>query len=261
MGVLVFELKEVEEIGREQSFRRKTSRKICMITAHCLVVGFFAGLGRQSKGNSIAFRIAQDNLALDDGVGAVNQTGNVEASLGDDIFTDNLIKFDFLDDASFDGFGIGQVNSDGKGFGDKGDFVGLGLVFLTAVLVFSSSIVITITGWFAAGDLHGLGFLSISHLSDASIQSGDFVLVAVGTEFVRCNLGVQSTDGFDLFVTVVIVFNNLDVKGDGLFNIGESGHANLSVDRGVGIPAVVLGTIGGSMVTIGGSMVGKSHQR
>jgi len=184
--LVFFQLKEVEEmIGREQMFSQKNVPKDCMITAHCLVVGFFAGLGRQSKGNSIAFRIAQDNLGLDDGVGAVDQTGNVEASLGCDIFADNLINFDFLDDASFDGLGIGQVNSDGFGFGDKGDFVGLGLVFLTAVLMFSGTVVIAITGWFAAGDLHGFGFLSISHLGDTSIQSGDFVLVAVCAKRVR----------------------------------------------------------------------------
>jgi len=64
-----------------------------------------------------------------------------------------------------------------------------------------------------------------------------------------------------LLITVVVVFNNLDVENNLFLNVGESGYANLSVDRGVGIPAVVLGTIGGGMVTIGGSMVGKSHQR
>ena len=57
-------------------------------------------------------------------------------------------------------------------------------------------------------------------------------------------------------VTVVIVFDNLHVEGDGLVDGGESGHANLSVDRGVGIPAVVLGA-----VAVCGGMVGKSHQR
>ena len=59
-----------------------------------------------------------------------------------------------------------------------------------------------------------------------------------------------------MLVTVVVVFNNLDGKCNLFLNIGESGHTNLSVDRGVGIPAVVLGTI-----AIGRGMVGKSHQR
>ena len=59
-----------------------------------------------------------------------------------------------------------------------------------------------------------------------------------------------------MLITVVVVFNNLDVENNLLLNVGESGYANLSVDRGVGIPAVVLGTI-----AIGRGMVGKSHQR
>ena len=59
-----------------------------------------------------------------------------------------------------------------------------------------------------------------------------------------------------MLITVVVVFNNLDGKGNLFLDIGESGHTNLSVDRGVGIPAVVLGT-----VPIGGGVVGKSHKR
>ena len=59
-----------------------------------------------------------------------------------------------------------------------------------------------------------------------------------------------------MLVTVVVVFNNLDVENNLLLNVGESGYANLSVDRGVGIPAVVLGT-----VPVGGGVVGKSHKR
>ena len=59
-----------------------------------------------------------------------------------------------------------------------------------------------------------------------------------------------------MLVTVVVVFNNLDGKCNLFLNIGESGHTNLSVDRGVGIPAVVLGTI-----AIGWGVVGESHQR
>ena len=59
-----------------------------------------------------------------------------------------------------------------------------------------------------------------------------------------------------MLVTVVVVFNNLDIESNLFLNVGESGYANLSVDRGVGIPAVVLGTI-----AIGWGVVGESHQR
>jgi len=156
-----------------------------MITGNCLIMGFFAGLGGESKGDGITFGFSQNNLGLDDGVGGVDQTGNVEASLRLDIFADNLIDFDDLGDAGLDGFSIGQVNSDGQGFGDKGDFVSLGLVFLTAVLMFSCTVTtMAITRCFASGDLHGFRFLSISHLGDASIQSVGLVLVRVGAKLV-----------------------------------------------------------------------------
>ena len=137
-----------------------------MITGHCLVVGFFAGLGRQSKGDGITFGFSQDNFALDDSVGAVYKTGNVEAFLGLDIFADNLINFDFLDNTGLDGLSIGQVNSDGFGGINSGDFVGLGLVFFTTVLVFSSTIAtMAITRCFAGSDLHGFRFLNIVNLN------------------------------------------------------------------------------------------------
>ena len=64
-----------------------------------------------------------------------------------------------------------------------------------------------------------------------------------------------------MFITVVVVFDNLDVEDDLFLNVGESGHANLSVDGGVGIPAVDLWTVCWGMVSVCWSMVGKSHER
>jgi len=176
-------------LGGSRFFAEKRPERLFDDHSLFFVVGFLAGLGGQSKGNSITFGFSQDNLGLDDGVGAVVQTGNVEAFLRLDIFADNLVDFDDLDDASFDGLGVGQDKSDGKGLGDKGNFVGLGLVFLTAVLVFSTITAITgamtaITGCFASGDLHGFRFLGISHLGDTSIQSGVLVAIRVGAKLV-----------------------------------------------------------------------------
>jgi len=165
-------------------FSQKNVPKDFMITAHCLIMGFFAGLGRQSKGNSITFGFSQDNFALDDGVGAVDKTGNIEAFLGLDIFADNFVNFDDLGDTGLDGLSIGQVNSDVFRGINSGDFVSLGLVFFTAVLVFSSTVVITITGGFAGSDLHGFGFVNISNLGDTGRQSVSLVLVRVGAKCV-----------------------------------------------------------------------------
>jgi hypothetical protein len=231
-----------------------------MITAHCLIVRFFAGLGRQSKGDGVTFGVSQDNFGLDNGVGGVNQFGNIETSLRYNIFADNLIDFDILGDTGLDGFSIGQVNSDVKRGIDGGDFVSLGLVFLTAVLVFSS-IVATITRCAAGSDLHGFRFFIISNLGNTSGESVGLVLVRVGAKLMSVDFGGQRADGEDLFITVVFIFNNLDGEDNLFLNILESRYTNLSVDGGVGIPAVVgRGMDWDSHWDMGnGSILGKSH--
>jgi len=232
-----------------------------MITAHCLIVRFFAGLGRQSKGDGVTFGVSQDNFGLDNSVGGVNQFGNIETSLRYNIFADNLIDFDILGDTGLDGFSIGQVNSDVKRGIDSGDFVSLGLVFLTAVLVFSSTVVIAITRWAAGGDLHGFRFFNISNLGNTSGESVGLVLVRVGAKLMSVDFGGQRADSEDLFVTVVFIFNNLDGEDNLFLNILESRYTNLSVDRGVGIPAVVGGGMDwDSHWDMGNrSVLGKSH--
>jgi len=232
-----------------------------MITAHCLlVVGFLAGLGWQSKGNSVAVRFSQDDFDLVDNIDGINKLGNVEAFLFDNIFADNLGEDDVFDDTGLDGFGVGQIDSDVKGSVDKGDFVSLGLVFLTAVLVFSCSVVIAITGRFAACDLHGLRFVLISHLGDLSGESCQQWAVAVCAEFVLVGGLGDGTDSSDLVITVIGIFYFLNSQGNGGCLGGESGHADLSVDRGVGIPAVDLWTVCcWGMVSVCWCMVGKSH--
>jgi len=231
-----------------------------MITAHCLfVVGFLAGLGGQSKGNSVAVRFSQDDFDLVDNIDGINKFGNVEAFLFDNVFADNLGEDDVFDDAGLDGFGVGQIDGDVKGSVDKGDFVSLGLVFLTAVLVFSSSVVISITGGFAAGDLHGLRFILISHLGDSCGEDIQFGSIAVCAEFVLVDGLSDNTVGSDLVITVIVILYFLNSQGDGGGLGGESGHADLSVDRGVGIPAVDLWTVCWGMMSVCWCMVGKSH--
>jgi len=230
-----------------------------MITAHCLIVGFLAGLGGKGKGNSVAVRFSQDDFDLVDNIDGINKFGNVEAFLFDNVFADNLGEDDVFGDAFLDGFGVGQFDGDVKGSVDKGDFVSLGLVFLTAVLVFSSSVVIAITGGFAACDLHGLRFVLISHLGDTSGEGILFGSVGVCAEFVLVDGLGDDTVGSDLVITVIVILYYLNIQGNGGGFGGESGHADLSVDRGVGIPAVDLGTVCWGMVSVCWGMVGKSH--
>jgi len=127
-------------------------------------VGFFAGLGRQSEGNWAAVGLAQNHLLLVDGVGGIPEPGNVEASLLLDIFADNLGDDDILDDAVLDGFGGRHFKRNFVRFSDQRYSVGLGLVLLTAVLVLSSAVVISVTRGTAGGNLHGFRFVLISHL-------------------------------------------------------------------------------------------------
>jgi len=251
----------IEERGGGFGGRFLAEKRPEMITAHCLIVGFLAGLGWQSKGNSVAVRFSQDDFDLVNNIDGINKFGNVEAFLFFYVFADNLGEDDVFDDAGLDGFGVGQLDGDVKGSVDKGDFVSLGLVFLTAVLVFSSSVVIAITGRFAACDLHGLRFVLISHLGDLSGENIGFGAVAVCAEFVLVGGLSDGTDGSDLVITVIGILYFLNSQSDGGGLGGESGHADLSVDRGVGIPAVDLWSVCWGMVSVCWGMVGKSHER
>ena len=69
----------------------------------------------------------------------------------------------------------------------------------------------------------------------------------------------DGTDGSDLVITVIGILNFLNSQGNGGSLGGESGHADLSVDRGVGIPAVDLWTVCWGMMSVCWCMVGKSH--
>jgi len=240
--------------GRE-IFSRKTSR-MDHSSFVCLIVAFLAGLGWQSKGDSVAVRFTQDDFLLVNNIDVINETSDVEAFVLNDVFADNFGKDDVLDDAGLDGLGVGQVDGDVEGSVDEGNFVSLGLVFLAAVLVFSGTVVVSVSGRLAAGDLHGFGLVLISHLGNLSGESLSFGSIAVGAKLVLVGGLSNGTDSSDLIVAVIVIFDNLDGQCDGGDFGGESGHTDLSVDRGVGIPAVVLGT-----VPVGGGVVGKSHKR
>lgn len=129
-----------------------------------------AGLGGQGQGDGVAVGLSEDDLGLVDGVGSVLELGNVEALLLLDVVADNLGDDDVLGHAVLDGLGDGDVDVNDKGFGDEGNLVALGLVLLTAVLVFASSVVGTVSGGTAGCHLHGLGLGLISHLNQLKID-------------------------------------------------------------------------------------------
>lgn len=127
-------------------------------------MAFLASLSGQSQGDGVAVGFAQDHLLLVNSVGTIFELGNVEAFLFFDILAFNFGDDDILGHTGLDWFRSGHIDGNFKGFVDQGNSVSLSLVFFTAVLVFTSTIMITITRRSAGGDLHGLGFVSISHL-------------------------------------------------------------------------------------------------
>lgn len=79
-------------------------------------------------------------------------------------------------------------------------------------------------------------------MSDLSLRH-----VVVGADFTLLSTGGLLAHGTDLVVAVVVVNDILDSQGNGCGHGGEGGDADLSVDRGVGIPTLVL-----RLVPIGG---------
>ena len=95
------------------------------------------------------------------------------------------------------------------------------------------------------------------YLGDLGIEGVVLLDVRVGADLTGDG-GVDGfADGSDLGVAVVVVNDVLDGQGHGGDLGGESGHADLSVDGCVGIPAVVLGTVS---VTMRSGVIGESHQ-
>merc|ERR1712088_443620 len=99
------------------------------------MVTFGASLGGEGKGDCITVGLAKNKINLIDGVGSFFELSNVEAFL-------------FLDVSTFD-LGDDNVFGDANLFWDwdQRNAISLGLVFSSAVLVFSGTIVITVAGW------------------------------------------------------------------------------------------------------------------
>jgi len=208
-----------------------------------LVVLLGASLGGQSQGDIIAVGLAKDNFSLVNDIHIILKLGNVEALLLLDVLADNLGDGDVLGHAVLDWLWGSNINLDVQWDSDKGDLERLGLVFLMTVLVLTSSVVVTITRGLAGGDLHGLSFGLICDLGGGGNQGlwlGDIV---VGADLPWLDLGGLLADSSDLLVAVFIVYDNLD--GQSLWSSlgGESRDAHLSVDAGVGVPAVDLGLV------------------
>ena len=100
-----------------------------------LVVLLPAGLGVKGEGDLLAAGLSDDDLLLVNGVGGVDELGNVEALVLNLVLALDLGDGDVLGDTDLLGGGVGKAALDGERGSDKGDLVGLGLVLLSTILV------------------------------------------------------------------------------------------------------------------------------
>ena len=211
-----------------------------------LVVLLPAGLGVKGEGDLLAAGLSDDDLLLVNGVGGVDELGNVEALVLNLVLALDLGDGDVLGDAHLLGGRVGKTALDSKGSNDKGDLVGLGLV-LVAHLVFAMVGVGSITVGrgldSTGGDLHGLGLLVVGDLGGLAVSDDVLPLVDVGADLPLDNGVGLLTDGEDTVEAVVVVDHLLHRQGDRGHLLGKGGNAHLGVDGCVGVTAQKLGSV------------------
>ena len=192
------------------------------------------------------------NLCLDlvHGVGGVNKLGHVEADVLDLVLALDLCDLNGLGHTDFLGSWVRKRAGDLQGGGDQRDLVSLGLVLLTADLVFPlavSVVTIAIAGSSTGSHLHGLRLVLVGDLGGGAGGGDGLLLVHVGAD-------LSLHDGRGLLAhcqhtveAVVVVDHLLDGQGDGGHLVSEGGDADLSVDGVVGVPAVKLRSVSISM--------------
>merc|ERR1711894_411443 len=140
-----------------------------------------ATLCGQRESHLITVRLSDDDLLLVNGVGGVDELGNVEALVLNLVLALDLGDGDVLGDAHLLGGRVGEAALDSKGSSDKGDLVGLGLVLLVAHLVLTvvgvSSVSVGRGLDSTSSHLHGLGLLVIGDLGGLAVSDDVLPLV------------------------------------------------------------------------------------
>merc|ERR1719220_1999719 len=219
-----------------------------------LVVLLPAGLGVEGEGDLLAAGLSDDDLLLVNGVGGIDELGNVEALVLNLVLALDLGDGDVLGDTDLLGGRVGKAALDGEGGSDEGDLVGLGLVLLVAHLVLT---VVGVSGVSVGrgldstgSDLHGLGLLVVGDLGGLAVSDDVLPLVDVGADLPLDNSVGLLADGEDTVEAVVVVNNLLHRQGDRGHLLGKGGHADLSIDGGVGVPAEELRSMVGGVVAV-----------
>ena len=187
--------------------------------------------------------LSDDGLHLVDGVGGINKLGDIEADVLDLVLTLDLCDLNGLGHTDFLGSWVRKRAGDLQGGGDQRDLVSLGLVLLTADLVFSLSVSVVsvaVPGSSTGSHLHGLGLVLVGHLGGGAGGGDGLLLVHVGADLSLHDGGGLLAHCQHTVEAVVVVDHLLDGQGDGGHLVSEGGDADLSVDGVVGVPAVEL---------------------
>ena len=214
------------------------------------VVGLAAGLGGEGQGDLLTAWLSDDGLHLVDGVGGINKLGDVEADVLDLVLTLDLCDLNGLGHTDFLGSWVRKRAGDLQGGGDQRNLVSLGLVLLTTDLMFSlavSMVTIAIASSSTGSHLHGLGLVLVGHLGGGAGGGHGLLLVHVGADLSLHDGGGLLAHCQHTVEAVVVVHDLLDGQGDGGHLVGEGGDTDLSVDGGVGVPAVKLRSVAVSM--------------
>ena len=199
-----------------------------------LVVLLPAGLGVKGEGDLLAAGLSDDDLLLVNGVGGIDELGNVEALVLNLVLALDLGDGDVLGDAHLLGGRVGKAALDSERGSDKGDLVGLGLVLLVADLVLTVVGVGSVSvggGLDSTGShLHGLGLLVVGDLGGLAVSDDVLPLVDVGADLPLDNSVGLLADGEDTVEAVVVVNDLLHRQGDWGHLLGKGGHADLGVD-------------------------------
>jgi len=200
-----------------------------------------ACLGWKSEGYIFTAGFSDDDLLLVNSVGSINKLGNIEALVLNKVLTLDFGDLNSLGDTdllrSRVSKGAGELERDSN----KRNLVCLSLIFLAAHLMFSMTISRrAISRSSTSGHLHSLRFLLISDLGSGARSSDILPLIDISTDLSVYGCGGLLAHSEDTIKAIVVVYDLLDCKSDWGHLLSKGGHADLGIDGGVGIPAVVL---------------------
>ena len=207
-------------------------------------------MGIQSKLYFMTAGVSNLCLHLVDGVGGINELGDIEADIVDLVLALDLCDLNGLGHTDFLGSWVRKRAGDLQGGGDQRDLVSLGLILLTADLVFSlavSVVTIAISSSSTGSHLHGLRLVLVGDLGGGAGGGDGLLLVHVGADLSLHDGGGLLAHCQHTVETVVVVHNLLDGQGHGGHLVSEGGDADLGVDGVVGVPAVKLRCVSISM--------------